>query len=53
VTATTDDGGALNFELDRRKADATFHCDKCHLTFGSASVPTSHFGAIPTPKAAD
>ena len=52
VTATTDDGGALNFELDRRKADPTFRCEKCHLGLGAAPVPATHWDAIPKPSAA-
>jgi hypothetical protein len=46
VTTTTDDGGALNYEIDRRKADAKFQCVKCHMTFGKLGVPTSHSNAI-------
>jgi len=51
VTATSDDGGALNFEIDQRKAKADFQCTKCHLVFGSQSVPPSHAEAIPKPVA--
>jgi len=50
VTATTDEGGALNFELDQRKRDPAFVCTKCHVTFGKEGVPEDHPGAIPTPK---
>lgn len=50
VTATTDDGGALNFELDQRKKDPAFVCTKCHVAFGKEAVPESHPTAIPTPK---
>jgi hypothetical protein len=50
VTATTDDGGALNFEIDRRKKDPTFVCTKCHLAFGTEAIPEDHPRAIPTPK---
>ena len=50
VTATTDDGGALNFELDQKKKDPAFVCTKCHATFGKESVPEDHPLAIPTPK---
>ena len=42
VTATTDDGGILNYEIDQRKADAKFTCVKCHLAFGAKPVPASH-----------
>jgi formate-dependent nitrite reductase cytochrome c552 subunit len=49
VTATTDDGGALNFELDQRKKDPAFVCTKCHVVFGKEAVPEDHPQAIPTP----
>jgi cytochrome c7-like protein len=51
VTPTSDDGGALNFEIDQRKVKADFQCTKCHLVFGSQSVPPSHAEAIPKPVA--
>jgi hypothetical protein len=47
VTATSDDGGALNFEIDQRTAKADFACTKCHLVFGSQPLPSSHVEAIP------
>jgi hypothetical protein len=47
VTATLDDGGILNYELDQRNKSAAFVCTKCHLAFGSRPVPASHPGAIP------
>jgi hypothetical protein len=50
VTATTDDGGALNFEIDQRKKDPAFVCTKCHVAFGKESLPEDHPKAIPTPK---
>ncbi len=50
VTPTTDDGGALNYETDKRKADATFQCVKCHITFGKLLVPASHLDAIAAGK---
>jgi hypothetical protein len=49
ITATTDDGGVLNFELDQKKKDAAFVCTKCHITFGKEGVPVDHPQAIPTP----
>jgi hypothetical protein len=49
ITATTDDGGALNYEMDQKKKDAVFVCTKCHISFGKAAVPESHIQAIPTP----
>ena len=48
VTATTDEGGALNFEIDQRKKDPKFVCTKCHITFGRDALPGDHPKAIPT-----
>lgn len=50
VTATSEDGGALNLEIDRRKANPSFQCSKCHITFGRAPIPLSHINAIPAVK---
>jgi len=50
ATATTDDGGALNFEIDQKKKDPAFACTKCHVTFGKEGIPEGHPAAIPTPK---
>jgi hypothetical protein len=50
VTATSDDGGALNLEIDQRKANPGFQCVKCHIAYGQAPIPVSHTGAIPVPK---
>jgi hypothetical protein len=50
ITATADDGGALNFEIDQRKKDPAFVCTKCHVAFGSSPIPPGHPEAIPTPK---
>jgi hypothetical protein len=46
ITATADDGGILNFEVDARKKDAKFQCVKCHLAYGKLPVPESHIKAI-------
>ena len=46
VTATADDGGALNFEADARKANPAFQCTKCHLVFGQRPMPPSHAAAL-------
>jgi hypothetical protein len=46
VTATTDDGGALNYEVDARKKDPKFQCAKCHIVFGKLPIPDSHAKAI-------
>ena len=50
ITTTTDEGGALNFEIDGRKKDPNFVCTKCHITFGKDPLPENHPQAIPTPK---
>lgn len=42
VTATVDDGGAVNLEVDARQKDAKFQCVKCHIAFGKLPVPESH-----------
>jgi Cytochrome c7 and related cytochrome c len=47
VTATSDEGGALNYEIDQRKAKADFKCTKCHLVFGTQAIPANHVEAIP------
>lgn len=52
VTATLDDGGILNYEIDQRNKSATFVCTKCHIAFGNKPVPASHLGAIPKPAVA-
>ncbi|MEP6900488.1 MAG: cytochrome c3 family protein, partial [Actinomycetota bacterium] len=46
ITATSDDGGILNFEIDSRKKDAKFQCVKCHLAYGKSAIPESHIQAI-------
>jgi len=46
ITATTDDGGILNYELDHKKTNPAFVCTKCHLTFGKETVPETHVRAI-------
>jgi len=47
VTATTDDGGILNYEIDQKKTNPSFVCTKCHISFGKEAVPGSHVEAIP------
>jgi hypothetical protein len=46
VTATVDDGGALNVEVQSRKANPAFQCTKCHIVFGKQPLPQSHVQAI-------
>lgn len=52
ATATTDEGGILNFEIDQKKANSSFVCTKCHMTFGKDPVPADHIQAIPKPSPA-
>jgi nitrate/TMAO reductase-like tetraheme cytochrome c subunit len=47
ITATVDDGGALNYEIDQKKKDAAFVCTKCHITFGKEGVPENHLAVVP------
>lgn len=51
ITATTDDGGILNYEIDQKKTKATFECTKCHVSYGKQALPESHVKAIPIAKA--
>ena len=46
ITATADEGGILNFEADKRKADPAFQCAKCHLSFGRERMPETHLKAV-------
>jgi hypothetical protein len=46
VTATVDDGGAMNYEVQLRKTNANFRCTKCHVVFGTKPIPQSHLNAI-------
>ena len=47
ATATLDEGGILNYEIDQKKKNPSFVCTKCHITFGKQSVPASHVSVIP------
>jgi hypothetical protein len=49
ITATTDDGGSLNYEIDQKKKDPAFVCTKCHVTLGKEAIPENHPAAIPAP----
>jgi hypothetical protein len=46
ITATADDGGILNFEIESRRADSGFQCSKCHVTYGKQDIPDSHLKAV-------
>jgi LSD1 subclass zinc finger protein len=46
VTATVDDGGVLNYEMQKRKSDPGFQCTKCHVTLGKLPLPQSHTQAV-------
>lgn len=48
ITATTDEGGILNYEIDQRKKNGSFACTKCHMVYGNRAIPASHLSAIPT-----
>ena len=49
VTATTDDGGILNYEIDQKKTNSSFVCTKCHISFGKEAAPNTHLAALPKP----
>ena len=49
ITATTDDGGILNFEIDEKKKNPGYVCTKCHVIFAKEATPENHPQAIPTP----
>src|SRR5215213_1296181 len=49
VTATADDGGILNYEVDQRNKNNGFVCTKCHVVLGSKPVPATHVNAITKP----
>ena len=46
ITATTDDGGILNYEIDQKRTNPSFVCTKCHISFGKEAVPETHIKAI-------
>jgi formate-dependent nitrite reductase cytochrome c552 subunit len=46
ITATSDDGGILNYEVDKKKTNPAFVCTKCHIAFGSKPTPASHVEAV-------
>ncbi len=46
ITATVDDGGILNYEVAERSKSPKFRCVKCHLAYGSSSIPETHTKAI-------
>ena len=50
ITSTTADGGALNSEVDQRKANPAFQCVKCHVTFGKEAIPAGHLAAVEAAK---
>jgi len=50
VTATSDEGGILNFEIDQKKNNSGFVCSKCHISFGTSAVPATHVQAIQSIK---
>jgi hypothetical protein len=50
ATATADDGGALNFEVESRQKNPAFQCAKCHIAFGKQPIPESHLKALAAAK---
>ena len=46
VTATSEDGGALNLEFDQKKSNPGFQCTKCHGLIGKRPAPESHLSAL-------
>jgi hypothetical protein len=46
VTATANDGGILNYEIDQRKTKQDFVCVKCHIVFCTKPVPAGHAEAV-------
>jgi hypothetical protein len=50
ITATADEGGILNYEVDQKKQKAAFVCTKCHVSYGKDTLPASHVAAIPVAK---
>ena len=50
VTSTAAEGGTLNVALEKRKADPTFQCTKCHVLLGKEPVPASHTNAVAAPR---
>ena len=40
------DEGILNLEVNKKKADSTFTCTKCHVNNGSKAAPESHSKAV-------
>ena len=50
VTATADEGGALNVEVEKKKTDAAFQCTKCHVNYGREPMPDSHTKALAAAK---
>lgn len=46
ITATADDGGILNYEIDQRQKDPKFQCVKCHISYSGLPIPASHPEAI-------
>jgi Cytochrome c7 and related cytochrome c len=51
IATTADEVGALNFELDAKRAKPAFQCVKCHLNYGKEPIPQSHASALPALKA--
>lgn len=48
IEATTE--GVLNFEVEKKKADPSFECTKCHINNGKKQAPITHINAVTTAK---
>jgi hypothetical protein len=48
IEATTE--GILNLELEKKKANPSFECSKCHIHNGSKPAPETHINAITAAK---
>jgi hypothetical protein len=46
TTATADDGGAINYEVESRRKNPAFQCAKCHIAFGKQPIPASHLKVL-------
>ena len=44
IEATTE--GILNFEVEKKKANPTFQCVKCHVNNGGKALPETHASAV-------
>jgi len=48
IEATTE--GVLNLEVEKKKADPSFECTKCHINNGKKQAPITHINAVTAAK---